>query len=41
MIVGKLRIKSIYGCVTSIVFYCATLVFIIVLQKVRIAVKRK
>lgn len=41
MIVGKLGIKSIYRCVVPIVVYCATLVFLIILQKVKIAMKSK
>ena len=41
MIVGKLGIKSIYRCVAPIVVYCATLVFLIILRKVKIALRRK
>lgn len=41
MVTGKLGIKSIYGCVTPIVVYCATLIFLIVLRKVKTAVKCK
>ena len=37
MIVGKLGIKSIYRCIAPIVVYCATLVFLIILEKVKIA----
>ena len=41
IVVGKLGIKSIYRCVAPIVVYCATLVFLIILQKVKIATKSK
>ena len=41
MITGKLGIKSIYRCVAPIVVYCATLVFLIILQKVKMAMKSK
>lgn len=41
IVVGKLGLKSIYRCVAPIVVYCATLVFLIILQKVKIAMKRK
>lgn len=37
MIVGKLGIKSIYRCIAPIVVYCATLVFLIILEKAKIA----
>lgn len=40
-ITGKLWIKSIYRYVAPIVCYCATLVFLIILQKVKIAMKSK
>ena len=41
MVAGKLGIKSIYSCVAPIVVYCATLVFLIILQKVKMAMKSK
>ena len=41
MVVGKLGLKSIYRCVAPIVVYCATLVFLIILQKVKTALRRK
>lgn len=41
IIVGKPGIKSMYRCIAPIVVYCATLVFLIILQKVKIAVKSK
>ena len=41
MVVGKLGIKSIYRCVAPIVVYCATLTFLIILQKVKIVTKSK
>ena len=34
-------VKSIYRCVAPIVVYCVTLVFLIVLQKVKIVTKSK
>ena len=37
MVTGKLGIKSIYRCVAPIVVYCATLVFLIILEKAKIA----
>ena len=39
--VGRLGLKSIYICVAPIVVYCATLIFLIVLQKVKTALRRK
>ena len=41
IVTGKLGIKSIYRCVAPIVVYCATLVFLIILQKVKIVMKSK
>lgn len=41
MVAGKLGIKLIYSCVAPIVVYCATLVFLIILQKVKMAMKSK
>ena len=41
IVVGKLGLKSIYRCVAPIVVYCATLVFLIILQKVKMAIKSK
>ena len=41
MVAGKLGIKSIYICVAPIVVYYATLVFLIILQKVKMAMKSK
>ena len=41
MITGKLGIKSIYKYVAPIVVYFATLIFLIVLQKFKIAIRRK
>ena len=41
MVAGKLGIKSIYRCVAPIVVYYATLVFLIILQKVKMAMKSK
>ena len=41
IITGKLGIKSIYKYVAPIVVYCATLMFLIVLQKFKIAIRRK
>lgn len=41
IVTGKLGIKSIYRCVAPIVVYCATLVFLIILQKVKMAIKSK
>ena len=41
MVVGKLGIKSIYRCVAPIVVYCAALIFLIILQKVKTALRRK
>ena len=41
MIVGKFGIKSIYRCVAPIMVYCATLVLLIILQKVKTALRRK
>ena len=41
MVVGKLGIKLIYRCIAPIVVYCATLIFLIVLQKVKAALRRK
>ena len=41
IVTGKLGIKSIYRCVAPIVIYCATLVFLIILQKVKTALRRK
>ena len=41
IVVGKLGLKSIYRYVAPIVVYCATLVFLIILQKVKIAMKSK
>ena len=41
MVVGKLGIKSIYRYVAPIVVYCATLVFLIIIQKVKIVTKSK
>ena len=41
MVVGKLGIKSIYRCIAPIVVYCATLIFLIILQKVKTALRRK
>ena len=37
IVVGKLGLKSIYRYVAPIVVYCATLVFLIILEKVKIA----
>lgn len=37
----KFGVKSIYRCVAPIVVYCVTLVFLIVLQKVKIVTKSK
>ena len=39
--VGRLGLKSIYICVAPIVVYCATLIFLIVLQKVKTTLRRK
>ena len=41
MVAGKFGVKSIYRCVAPIVVYCATLTFLIILQKVKIAMKSK
>ncbi len=41
IVVGKLGLKSIYRYVAPIVVYCATLIFLIVLQKFKIAIRRK
>ena len=41
IVVGKLGLKSIYRYVAPIVVYCATLTFLIILQKVKIAMKSK
>ena len=41
IVVGKLGLKSIYRCVAPIVVYCATLVFLIILQKGKITLKSK
>jgi surface polysaccharide O-acyltransferase-like enzyme len=41
MVVGKLGIKSIYRCVAPIVVYCAALIFLIILQKVKTVLRRK
>ena len=41
MVAGKFGVKSIYRCVAPIVVYCVTLVFLIVLQKVKIVTKSK
>ena len=41
IVTGKLGIKSIYRCVAPIVVYCATLVFLIILQKVKMEIKSK
>ena len=41
MVAGKLGIKSIYRCVAPIVVYCVTLVFLIILQKVKSVTKSK
>lgn len=41
MVVGKLGVKSIYRYVAPIVVYCATLIFLIVLQKVKMPMKSK
>ena len=41
IVVGKLGFKLIYRHVAPIVVYCATLVFLIVIQKVKIAMKSK
>lgn len=41
IVVGKLGLKSIYRYVAPIVVYCATLIFLIILQKVKIAMKSK
>ena len=41
MITDKLDIAGIYKYVAPIVVYCATLVFLIILQKVKIAMKSK
>ena len=41
IVTGKLGIKSIYRCIAPIVVYCATLVFLIILQKVKMAIKSK
>lgn len=41
IVVGKLGLKLIYRHVAPIVVYCATLVFLIVLQKVKIVLRRK
>lgn len=41
IVVGKLGLKSIYRCIAPIVVYCATLVFLIILQKVKMAIKSK
>lgn len=41
MVVGKFGIKLIYRCIAPIVVYCATLIFLIVLQKVKAALRRK
>ena len=41
MITGKLGIKSIYRCVAPIVVYCAALIFLIILQKVKTVLRRK
>ena len=41
IVVGKLGLKSIYRCIASIVVYCATLTFLIILQNVKMAMKSK
>ena len=41
IVVAKLGLKSIYRCVAPIVVYCATLVFLIILQKVKVTLKSK
>lgn len=41
IVVGKLGLKSIYRCIAPIVVYCATLTFLIILQKFKIAMKSK
>lgn len=41
VITGKLGIKSIYRCIAPIMVYCATLIFLIILQKVKTALRRK
>jgi len=41
IVVGKLGLKSVYRCVAPIVVYCATLTFLIILQKVKMAMKSK
>lgn len=41
IVTGKLGIKSIYRCIAPIVVYCATLVFLIILQKIKMAIKSK
>ena len=41
MITGKLGIKSIYRCIAPIMVYCATLIFLIILQKVKTELRRK
>lgn len=39
IVVGKLGLRSIYRYVAPIVVYCTTLVFLIILQKVKMAMK--
>ena len=41
MIVDKFGIKTFYRCVAPIVVYCATIIFLIVLQKIKTAIKSK
>ena len=41
MVTGKLRIKSLYRCVAPIVVYCATFIFLVIIQKVKDAIRRK
>ena len=41
MITGKLGINSIYIYIAPIIVYCATLIFLIILQKIKMAMKSK
>ena len=41
IITGKLGIKSIYRWVAPIVVYCATLMFLIILQEVKVIFVKK
>ena len=41
IVVGKLGVRSIYRCIAPIVVYCATLILLIILQKVKTALRRK